>query len=262
MTGLLERLASAFLAPPAPEVAHDGEPSGRAHDGERGGRARHPRDRERSGRAPHPRDPERSGRAPRPRDVERRVRAPSIAVLCRGDDALVAGAAAALLVARRCRSSRAVVAVWGAAGSTVRAPARAGARRLAATLAARGHDAAPTGRLVLVRLDGPLNRASPEVARVLAAAGDAPAVVVLAGARDGAADAVLRDQDAVVVAVPAESDWPVAELALSGLARLGVSGRTLELPSGAAPARALAASGVALVPPLRGPVEAALEGVR
>jgi hypothetical protein len=183
----------------------------------------------------------------------------TVAVLCRPDEAVVAGSAAALALAGRCRAPHALVAVWsGGHGAPVRAPATSGARRLAATLASRGHDATATGRLTLLQLAGSLGEAAPEAVRALAAAPEIPAAVVLAGARDEAADGLLRAQDGVIVALPAEAGEAVADLALAGLAPLGVPARALTLPPTPAPARALAASGIAAVPPLRGAVEAAL----
>jgi hypothetical protein len=187
--------------------------------------------------------------------------APGVAILCRPNDALVAGGAAAIVLAARARSSHALVAVWGAEPST-RAPAIAPARRLAATLTARGHDAAATGRLAIVKLGADLGEAAAEAVRAGAAAGDVPAVTVLAGPRDEAADAVLRSQDLVLVAIADGSDPAVGDLAVDGLSPLGVPAAAIEVPPTPAPVRALAASGVAVVPPLRSAVEGGLEGLR
>jgi hypothetical protein len=199
---------------------------------------------------------------------------PRVAILCRPGDALVVGGAVALTLAARGPASPAprhpavragpiprtsLVAVWGA-GAATRAPAVAGARRLATTIASRGHTAAATGKLAIVALAGTLSEASAEAARVDAAAGDVPVVTVLAGPRDATADALLRDQDLILVALPADGDEAVADLALDGLAPLGVPARALRLPPAPAAVRGLAASGVAVLPPLRAAVEAALEG--
>ncbi|HEV2812162.1 MAG TPA: hypothetical protein VGW10_02820 [Solirubrobacteraceae bacterium] len=180
-------------------------------------------------------------------------------MLCRPEDALAVGGAVALTLAARCRSSHALLAVWvaGTRGS-VRAPANAGARRLATTLGARGHDATATGRLVVVALAEPLASAAAEAERAEAVASDIPTAVVLAGARDDTADPLLRSVDAVLVAAPAGADAAVSELALAGLAPLGVDARAVELPPVPVAARALAASGLAAPPPLRGPIEEAL----
>lgn len=101
-----------------------------------------------------------------------------------------------------------------------------------------------------------------EAARVAAASGDVPVVLAVAVPRDGLVDEALVQQDAVLVA--ARSDEPAAllSLAVDGLEALGVPARPLALPDGAAPARALAAAGIALLPPLRAAVEAALDGDR
>lgn len=237
MTGLFDRLGSAFIAPP--HTASSRDSGSRRRDGDGGG-GRHdaiPGD---------PRGGTRTGSA-------------AIAMLCRPDDALVIGGAVALLLAGRCRTSHALVALWaGRDAGSVRAPATAGARRLAATLEARGHEATATGRLAVVRLGGGLMEAAPEAVRAVAASGDVPAVVVLAGPRDDAADALLRDQDGVLIAVPEETDAAVPELALAGLAPLGVEACALPIPLVPSPARVLAASGVAVMPPLRAAVEAGL----
>jgi hypothetical protein len=140
-----------------------------------------------------------------------------------------------------------------------RAPARASARRLVATLSARGHQAFATGRLAVVSLAAHPSEAAAEAVRAGAAAGDVPTVTVLAGPRDPAADGLLRAQEAILVAAAAEADPAVAELAVRGLEPLGVPARAIAVPGGSAHARALAAAGVAVVPPLRSAVEAALE---
>jgi hypothetical protein len=185
------------------------------------------------------------GAAARQGDAPAAVRtADAIAVLARPADAAAAGGAVALAVARGC----VVVLLWGAEAPPVLAPATPGARRLAARLADRGHDVAATGRLVAVALRDGID----EGIRA-AAAGAVPAVLVVAGPRDERVDAVLRGQDRVL----AVGEGAVAELAARSVARLGVPAETLELPTAPA-ARALAASGVALVAPLRARVEEAL----
>ncbi|HEX8120602.1 MAG TPA: hypothetical protein VF549_04970 [Solirubrobacteraceae bacterium] len=199
--------------------------------------------------------------APPASGVDRRPLPPSIAMLSRPDDAMVAAGAAGLALAARCRTSHALVAIWGAADRPIRAPATGPARRLAATLAARGHDATATGRLTVVRLAGALQEAAREADRAAAAAPEVPTAVVLAGARDAAADALLHAQDAALVALPAGSDDAVADLTVAGLVALGVEATVVELPPASPPARALAASGAALVPPLRAPFDAAIKGL-
>jgi hypothetical protein len=223
MSRLFARLGSAFVAPPV---------------------------RERPVAAP--RESARAGRREGPLQV---------AVLCRPGDAAVAAGAVALLLAGRTRSPGALVAAWGAA-VPVRAPASGAARRLASTLAGRGHAASATGRLAVVELAGELPAAVGEASRAAAVAGDIPTIAVLAGPRDATGDALLRAQDAVLVAVPPDGDAAVADLALDGLAPLAVPAAALHLSSASASVRGLAAAGVAALPPLRGSVEAALEEAR
>jgi hypothetical protein len=230
VTGLFDRLGAAFVAPPSAETAMPRRGAGAAEERERAGEGRRP------------------------------AGPTAVAIVCRPEDALIVGGAAALLLASRSRSTHALLAVWRGEMPSVRAPATGGARRLAATLASRGHDAAPTGRLAIVRLADELVQAAPEAIRAVAAARGVPGVVVLAGARDESADELLRAQDRVLVAAGAHADAHVATLAVAGLARLGVAVEVVELPAVPAPARALAASGVAVTPPLRGAVEAALHG--
>src|SRR5206468_2610023 len=76
------------------------------------------------------------------------------------------------------RAPLAVVSVWApttGAGPAWRAPATPAARRLAARLAARGHEARATGRLVLVRLPDPPPDAAAQAGRVAAAVAAAAA---------------------------------------------------------------------------------------
>ncbi|HWI08350.1 MAG TPA: hypothetical protein VNT54_12655 [Solirubrobacteraceae bacterium] len=176
-------------------------------------------------------------------------RAPaSLAVLAPAADAPALGAALALALARRERATAALVCVWApVAGDRLwRAPAAPAAARLARALAARGHDARASGRLVVVRLATPCEPAAAEALRATAAAGRAPAVVALGGPRTAAFDALLAQQDVVVVAVAPGADPALARLATEGLER----SVACEVPP-ADPARALAAAGVALLPSTR-----------
>lgn len=268
MSGLLERLAATFVAP-AEAVGDDRRPAHR---------------RPASATAPEmvalvP---------PRPAPVERQPAVPeaasvalaadadlpdvpppveealpadeaatAVGVLARSADAWAAGGAVALGLLSRTRAPVAVVCGWGGgAGPSALAPATPAARRLAGRLAERGHAARATGRLVLIALDDDVGPACAEAARVAAALSDEPAVVVLAGARDEPVDALLADQDRVVVA-GSGSDDAVADLAASSLAPVDVAVRVVALGP-AAPARALAATGVALMAPLRAAVAEAL----
>jgi hypothetical protein len=213
MTALRDRLLSWFVAPPpAPGGLAAGRPGGARGDAPGG----------------------------RPTAVER-----DVAVVCRPPDAAVSGAAVGLAL----RARAAVVALWGAQAPVLRAPPAPAARRRALHLAARGHDAVATGRLVYVTL-----ATGPDEALRARAAAAAPVVTVLAAARDERADAVLRDHDRTI----AVGDGPVAELAATSLARAGIPVRTLALPD-APVARHLTALGLALVDPLR---PAVLEALR
>ena len=181
----------------------------------------------------------------------------SLAVLAPACDAPALGAALAFAVARTRRSPVALVCVWAPVSQRPpwRVTALPAAARLAGALTARGHDARGSGRLVFVRLPDDCAAAASEVRRVGAAAGTAPTVLALGGPRAAAFDALLGEQDIVVVAVAAGADPALARLAVATLER----GLVCELPP-ARPARSLAAAGVALLPAVRrtlaGPVAA------
>jgi len=173
----------------------------------------------------------------------------SVALLAAAGHAPAVAAGLALALARQEHAPVAVVCLWAASGSArppLRAPALPAATRLAAALATRGHDARASGRLVGVRLAGLAHEAAAETLRVTAAAGSAPTVLALAGRRAAAFDAVLDEQDLVVVAVAAGSDPALARLAVAGLERAVAC----EIPH-AQPGRSLAAAGVALLPSVR-----------
>lgn len=183
----------------------------------------------------------------------------SVALLAAEGDAPALAAGLALALARRYRAPAAVVCVW-AARAPVRPPWRAPAlpatARLASALAGRGHAARASGRLVTVRLAAHGGEAAAEALRVIAAAGAAPTVLALAGPRAAAFDALLDEQDLVVVAVAAGSDPALARLAIAGLER----GVACEVPP-AHPGRSLAAAGVALLPSVRGALAAPVEAL-
>jgi hypothetical protein len=82
-------------------------------------------------------------------------------------------------------------------------------------------------------------------------------VLALGGGRDVAFDALLREQDLVLVALRPEAGAALAALALDGLAALGVPAGSCPL-SAAAPARALAAAGAVALPALRDALEHAI----
>ena len=172
----------------------------------------------------------------------------SLGVLAPAADAPALAAVLALALARRHRAPVAMVCVWSTAPARPlwRAPALPAAARLAAALAARGHEVRASGRLVLVRLAAEAAVAAAEAQRATAAAGPAPTVVVLGGPRAAVFEAVLAAQDLVVVAVAPGSDPALARLALAGLPRA----LSCEIPT-ARHGRLLAAAGVALLPSAR-----------
>jgi len=145
------------------------------------------------------------------------------------------------------------VAAWGPGIvlPAARAPATPAARKVAALLRSRGHEAAATGRLVHVLLGDD----APAGAGRIGAAASCPCITVIAGPRDERVDGLLGAQDRVLI----DADEPVADLALMSLAAVDVPARCLAISGASAAARALAATGIALVPPLRAMVE---EGLR
>jgi hypothetical protein len=169
--------------------------------------------------------------APRSEARERPVAAAvaHAAAVC-GPAAAPLACALALVLRRR---GAAVVCVWG--GSQVRggAPGSAAARRLASSLEAREIQARAAGHLVVVSLDADAAIAAGEAARAAAAAGDAPVVLALCGAREPDFDRLLAAQD---VAVVAAGDAP------DELVRLGV-GALEDIAPRAAAAPPLGAAG-------------------
>src|SRR4051794_7681711 len=138
------------------------------------------------------------GEAPEPACAEWLPRTPpGVAVLAAAPDPPRLGAALGLALALPRGAPGAAAWVWtpGVMRPPRAAPALPTARRRAAGLAARGHDARPAGRLVVVSLAGGGEAAAAEARRALAAAGAAPAVLALGGPRDPAFDALLADQD-------------------------------------------------------------------
>jgi hypothetical protein len=137
------------------------------------------------------------------------VAVPSAAVC--GPAAEPLACALALLLRRR---GPAIVCAWRGPARRPQLPATAGARRLAASMDARGLNVRASGRLVVVTLDAEPASAAAEGARAAAAAGDAAVVVALCGPRDDAFEHLLAGQDLAVVAAGGAPDE---------LVRLGVS---------------------------------------
>jgi hypothetical protein len=147
--------------------------------------------------------------------------APSLGVLAPTRDLHAAAAGVGLAIARTAPAALVCVHAPGAPAGvpTLRAPARAGAARLAASLRARGLDASARGRLAVVHLPDDRAQLAGTAARALAAAGPLPIVLAVA-ARDEAVDVLLAACDAILVALPLAAEPALAELALAGAAAL------------------------------------------
>jgi hypothetical protein len=97
--------------------------------------------------------------------------------------------------------------------------------------------------------------------RALAAAGDLPLVLAIAGARSPAFDPLLADLDRLIVVPPAGAPAGLERLAIDAAARLGRGTAVLRLPStGAVTGRLLTAAGLPLSPAWRNAAAAALRG--
>lgn len=148
--------------------------------------------------------------------------AASVALLCPPDEAHALGSALALATARRARAPLGLAALWrpGAAPSSgIGAPSARRARRLVVSLRARDLRAHAAGRVVRVELPEEPLAAAAAFGRA-SAASDAPWVLVVAGPRAAAVDAVLEEQDVLVLAAEDPED-PIARLAAARLAALG-----------------------------------------
>jgi hypothetical protein len=181
--------------------------------------------------------------------------APPSAAVC-GPDAQVLACALALLLRRR---GPVVVCAWRSEGRWAGALATAGARRLAGSMAARGLAARATGRLVVVELDVTPAIASAEAARAAAAAGDAPVVMALCGARDPVFDGALAAQD---VAVVAAGDAPQELVRLSVAALEATSRRAVTAGAPGAVAAWAARAGLWVAPDARRALGAATAALR
>jgi hypothetical protein len=191
--------------------------------------------------------------ADRPRPISA-VLAPSVAVC--GAGAVPLACALALSLRRR---GAALVCSWGGSGSAAGAPPTAAARRLAASMGARGIEARATGRLVVVTLACDPATAADEAARAAAAAGESPVVLALAGAREPEFDRVLAAQDLAVVAAHEASD----ELVRLGIATLeDVARRAVSAPALSAVAASAARTGLYATPGARRALSQALGALR
>lgn len=182
------------------------------------------------------------------------VAAPSAAVC--GPGAEPVACSLALLLRRR---GPVIVCRWGADGRRGAVPASAGARRLAASMNARGLSAQASGRLVGVALDEMPSVAAAEAARATAAAGEAPVVLALCGPRDPAFDDVLAAQDVAIVALQ-DAPQELVRLAVAALEQR--TRRAVSAPLLGAPSAWLARTGISAGPGARRALAAATDGLR
>lgn len=168
------------------------------------------------------------------------VRGEVAAVLAPADEVRNLAAAVALAAAGRGVS---VVAAWRCTGRpAISAPAGVAARRLAASLVARGLSATASGRLVTVELAEGEREAVAALGPVEAAAGDVPLVLALGGPRGRWFDEALTRCAAVHVHA---ADPALAALTVARLSEQGIAARALGAgPTGVA--RRLAGSGLVL----------------
>jgi hypothetical protein len=139
--------------------------------------------------------------------------APRALVFGRPGDALPVAAALAGGLREQDRAAGALLVTWPSVAPPRAALGTPAASRLAARLQARGLGAVARGRLAWLAL-GPGELA---LAARAAAAVDVPAVIAVTGPRTRATDALLAEQDLVVLVVGAEAEPELEELALSGL---------------------------------------------
>jgi hypothetical protein len=139
------------------------------------------------------------------------------AVLGPASGAVPAAAALACALRAARRDPAAVVATWTPGESPraprLRGPATPAAARIAGRLEARGLAATAHGRLAWMPLTDHVVAAS-VAARRAAAALDVPLVIALAGPRCDIVEALLAEQDLVLV-VAADPDGPLARLAVA-----------------------------------------------
>jgi len=139
--------------------------------------------------------------------------APRALVLGSARDAVPVAAALAGGLRERERAGGAVLVTWPAPEAprpTLGTPA---ASRLVANLRSRSLPAVARGRLAWLALGAD----ELPLARRAFAAVDVPAVIALTGPRTAAADALLTDQDHIVLVVPLDADPRLVELASDGV---------------------------------------------
>lgn len=152
------------------------------------------------------------------------------------------GAAVANELRCRARARTALLIVWAPSGvPAAAAPAWPAARRLAERLEAGGSSAVARGRLVRVDLPPDPEAAAARIPELIA--GDAPAVLVLAGPRPATFDQVLAAARLVVLVTDADRPPAVEELAVEELAHRGAR-VSIMAPMGSATARVVAGAGL------------------
>ena len=156
---------------------------------------------------------ERTASAPGPPAATPPRFAPRALVLGRADDAVPVAAALAGGLREQERAASTLLATWPSGTPPHAALATPAASRLAARLRARGLAAVARGRLAWLAL-GPEQLA---LAARAAAAVDVPAVIAVTGPRTAASDALLAEQDLVVLVVGAGAEPGLETLALAGL---------------------------------------------
>lgn len=144
--------------------------------------------------------------------------APRALVLGAARDAVPVAAALAGGLRERERAAGALLVAWPAADGPRAALGTPGASRLVTGLRARGLDAVARGRLAWLALAAD----DLALARRALAAVDVPAVAAVTGPRSAATDALLAEQDQIVLVVPADADARLVALARDGLAEWNV----------------------------------------
>jgi hypothetical protein len=184
--------------------------------------------------------------------------AASIGVLANARDLRAVAVAVGVVVARSHPAALVCVHAPGEEphAPPLRAPARAAAARLAASLRARDLSADARGKVALIELATADTEPAAAAARAVAAAGPLPTVLAVA-ARDPGLDALLRTQDAVLVALPPSTDSALAELATTSASALTANAASMTLTLDPA-SRTLALAGLRPPASLRAVVEALL----
>ncbi len=202
--------------------------------------------------------------APPARRVAERTVPVTLGVLVSSGDGPMVGAALGLAAAAAHRAPCAVVCRW--TGAEAVEPPRSGlaggaARGLAQRLAARGLVTGACGRVVTVALPASDVEARAATERALAAAGDLPLILAVAGARPPALDPLLAALDRLIVVPPSGAPAGLEHLATDAAARLGRGVAVLRLPTtGTVTGRLLIATGLPLSPAWRKAAAAALRG--